>query len=194
MNILLFLFLVRGQNNSNKETPFRNWCGLVGEIRSLLPGVPLLALTARAITVTRKKIMTLPSFNHGIEIRKNMKLCVQKVTNDIPKTFSWLAEEVKTRGITCPRTLIYVEDYQRCDEIFNVFMYTLGDKSYWPNSSRKKSTYRIIAMYHNGTASKIQEHVLSSLKADPEGSVRTVIATTALSMGASLGNKLWSSK
>ena len=98
--------------------------------------------------------------------------------NDIPKTFSWLAEEVKTRGITCSRTLIYVKDYQRCGEIFTFFMHALGDKSYWPNSSRKKSTNRIIAMYHGGTASKIQEHVLSSLK-DPEGSVRIVIATTA---------------
>lgn len=70
--------------------------------------------------------MTLLSFNLGIEIvvrpnRKTVKLCVQKVTNDIPKQFSWLAEEVKTRGITCPRTLIYVNDYQRCCEIFNFF-------------------------------------------------------------------------
>ena len=122
--------------------------------------------------------------------RKNVKLCVQKVTNDIPKTFSWLAEEVKTRGITCPRTLIYVKDYQRCGEIFNFFMHTLGDKSYWPNSSRKKSTNRIIAMYHSGTASKIQEHVLSSLK-DPEGSVRIVIATTALGMGVDIKGLHW---
>ena len=128
MNSLLSLFFVMGENNSNKRTRFRKWCGLIGEIRSLLPGVPLVVLTcaATATAVTRKKIMTLLSFNHGIEIvaspnRKNVKLCVQKVTNDIPKTFSWLAEEVKTRGITCPRTLIYVEDYQRCGEIFNFF-------------------------------------------------------------------------
>ena len=96
MNILLSLFLVRGENNSNKKTPFRKWCGLVGKIRSLLTGVPLLALTATARAVTRKKIMTLLSFNHGIEIvvspnRKNVKLCVQNVKNDIPKHFhGWL--------------------------------------------------------------------------------------------------------
>ncbi|XP_068743238.1 uncharacterized protein [Montipora capricornis] len=68
MNILLSLFLVRGENNANKKAPFRKWCGLVGEIRSLLPGVPLLVLTATATAVTRKKIMTFLSFNHGIEI------------------------------------------------------------------------------------------------------------------------------
>ncbi|XP_068720430.1 probable ATP-dependent DNA helicase RecS [Montipora capricornis] len=62
-----------GENNSNKKTTFRKWCDLVGEIRSLLPGVPLLALTATATAVTRKKIMTLLSFNHGIEIV--LRLC-----------------------------------------------------------------------------------------------------------------------
>ena len=81
-----------------------------------------------------------------------------------------------THVVCVPR--VSVGDYQRCGEIFTFFMHALGDKSYWPNSSRKKSTNRIIAMYHSGTASKIQEHVLSSLK-DPEGSVRIVIATTA---------------
>ena len=116
--------------------------------------------------------------------RKNVKFCVQKVTNDIPK-YLCLAEEVKTRGITCPRTLIYVKDYQRCGEIFNFFMHTLGDKSYWPNSLRSKFTNRIIVMYNSGTASKIQEHVLSSLT-DPEGSMRIVIATTALDMGVDI--------
>ena len=37
-------------------------------------------------------------------------------------------------------------------------------------------------MYHSGTSLKIQQHVLSSLK-DPQGSVRIVIATSALGMG-----------
>ena len=45
-------------------------------------------------------------------------------------------------------------------------------------------------MYHSGTASKIQEHVLSSLK-DPEGSVRIVIATTALGMVVDIKGLYW---
>lgn len=40
----------------------------------------------------------------------------------------------------------------------------------------------MIAIYHSGTSLKIQQHVLSSLK-DPHGSVRIVIATSALGMG-----------
>ena len=45
-------------------------------------------------------------------------------------------------------------------------------------------------MYHSGAASKIQEHVLSSLK-DPEGSVRIVIATTALGMVVDIKGLYW---
>ena len=40
----------------------------------------------------------------------------------------------------------------------------------------------MIGMYHSGTSHKIQQHLLSSLK-DPQGSVRIVIATSALGMG-----------
>ena len=45
-------------------------------------------------------------------------------------------------------------------------------------------------MYHSGTASKIQQHVLSSLK-DPEGSVRIIIATTALGMRVDIKGLHW---
>jgi len=48
----------------------------------------------------------------------------------------------------------------------------------------------MIVMHHSGTASKIQEHVLSSL-IDPEGSVRIVIATTALGMGVDIKGLHW---
>ena len=82
----------------------------------------------------------------------------------------------------CARTLIYVEDYQTCGELYNFFMNSLQDKAYLLTNSPKKSTSRIIAMYHSGTSLNIEQHVLSSLK-DPQGSVRIVIATSALGMG-----------
>lgn len=54
------------------------------------------------------------------------------------KTFLWLAEEIEAKGITCPRSLVYVKDYQWCGEIFNFFMQTLGVKLYSPMQSGKK--------------------------------------------------------
>lgn len=111
-----------------------------------------------------------------------MKLVIKKVTNDIIRNFSWLVEEVGLKGVECPRTLIYVKDYQTCGELYQFFINSLQGKAYWPSNSPKISTNRMIAMYHSGTSLKIQQHVLSSLK-DPVGRVRIVIATSALGMG-----------
>ncbi|XP_066025019.1 LOW QUALITY PROTEIN: probable ATP-dependent DNA helicase RecS [Pocillopora verrucosa] len=145
---------MRGENTDKKKYPFHKWCGLVGEIRSLLPQeVPLLALTATATTATRKKIMELFSFKQGIQIivspnRKNVKLVVKR-------------------------------NHQTGGELYNFFINTLQDKAYRPTSSLKKSANRMIAMYHSNNIKKIQQHVLSSLKY-PHGSVRIIIATSAL--------------
>lgn len=156
VKILPYL-LDRGESADNKD-PFHKWCGRVGEIRSLLPqGVPLLALTATATAATRKRIKNLLSFKQGEEIivspnRKNVKLVVKKVTSDIACNFSWLVEEVSREGVECARTLIYVKDYQTCGELYNFFMNSLQDKAYWPTNSPKKSTSRIVAMYHSRTS------------------------------------------
>jgi len=51
------VLLFRGEKKDEKG-PFRKWCGLVGEIRSLLPKqVLFLALTATASPSTREKII-----------------------------------------------------------------------------------------------------------------------------------------
>lgn len=76
-----------------------------------------MALTATATATTRKRIMQLLSFKQGFEVivspnRKNVKLVVKKVTSDIICNFSWLVEEVGRKEVQCPRTLIYVKDYQ----------------------------------------------------------------------------------
>lgn len=143
-------FICRGEKNDQKE-PFRKWCGLVGEIRSLLPQhVPVLALTATASALTRKKIMKSLSLNRCLEIvvspnRKNIKLFVLKVTSDICINFMWLAKELDESRIRCPRTLIYVRDYATCGELYQFFMGTLLDRAYYPDGAEKKSANRIVS-------------------------------------------------
>ena len=182
--------LFRGEKKDENE-PFRKWCGLVGEKRSFLPKqVPFLALTATASSSTRNKIIKSLSLNRCLEItvspnRKNIKLFVLKVTSDISVNFTWLASELKETTIGCPRTLIYVRDYKTCGELYRFFMSNLLDKAYYPHDAEKKSSNRLVAMYHSGTSPSIQEHVLQSLK-DPNGKVRIVIATNALGMGVDI--------
>ena len=117
--------------------------------------------------------------------RKNVKLGVEKVTNDTSKSFSWLCEEFLMKRMSCSRTLVYVRDYNSCGQIYGYFMRALGDKAYWPTNASKISCNRIIAMYHSGTVAKIKQKVISSLK-DPQGKVRLIIATSALGMGVDI--------
>lgn len=117
--------------------------------------------------------------------RDNIKLYLQKVTNDISKNFMWLVHELEQKQIACPKVLIYVRDYQRCSELYHLFIQSLGSKAYHPPGVTKTSHNRMVAMYHSGTSPSIQEVVLASLK-DPDGKVRIIIATTALGMGVDI--------
>jgi len=181
----------RGERDCSKKNPFRKWCGAVGEIRSLLPqGLPMLALTATASAGTRKKITDMLSLHKSVQIvvspnRDNIKLYLQKVSNEISDNFMWLVYELEQKQIECPKVLIYVRDYQRCSEIYHLFMQSLGAKAYYPPCATKTSENRMVAMYHSGTSPSIQEVVLSSLN-DPNGKVRIIIATTALGMGVDI--------
>ena len=150
----------------------------------------MLALTATASAGTRKKVVEMLSLNKSVQIvvspnRDNIKLYLQKVTNEISDNFMWLVNELEQKQIKCPKVLIYVRDYQRCSEIYHLFMQCLGSKAYFPPSAPKKSENRMIAMYHSGTSPSTQEVVLSSLN-DPNGKVRIIIATTALGMGVDI--------
>ena len=112
------LIIFRGERGNGKKDPFRKWCGVVGEIRSLLPqGLPMLALTATASAGTRNKVIEMLSLNKSVQIvvspnRDNIKLYLEKVKNDISDNFRWLVNELEQKQLDCPRVLIYVRDYQ----------------------------------------------------------------------------------
>lgn len=142
------------------------------------------------ISGTRKKIIDMLSLHKSVQIvvcpnRDNIKLYLQKVTNEISNNFMWLVHELEQKQIECPKVLIYVRDYQRCREIYHLFMQSLGAKAYYPPCATKTSENRMVAMYHSGTSPSIQEIVLASLN-DPNGKVRIIIATTALGMGVDI--------
>ena len=84
-----------------------------------------------------------------------------------------------------PYIYIYVRDYKTFGELYQFFLSNLLDKAYYPDGAEKKSSSRIVSMYHRGTSSSIQEHVLQSLR-DPSGKVRVTIATNALGMGVDI--------
>lgn len=83
----------RGERHGS-DAPFRKWCGLVGELRSLLPvSLPVLSLTATASLTTCKKIMKHLGLQKCLEVvrspdRSNIRLAVKKVSSDATNTLS----------------------------------------------------------------------------------------------------------
>ena len=168
------------------DDPFRVWCGLVGELRSLL-SAPLLALTATASRTTREIILhSLGMAGRCYEIikspeRDNIFLAVQKVDSNVETTFNFLVKLVSIWQVRCPRVLIYCQTQRVCSDLYTHFHYELGDKAYWPEGDKRVSN-RLVEMYHACTPDTNKDIILQSLR-DSNGVCRVVFATNALGMG-----------
>jgi superfamily II DNA helicase RecQ len=169
--------------------PFRVWCSRIGELRSFLESVPLIALTASSKMSTRKTIIDMLAMNNCIEIianpdRRNIKLHVKEIKNDITSNFSWLVEMLKEKQTDSERVVIYCQSIRQCTAFYNFFKMELGQSLYCPGKP-KLAGYRLIAMYHSSTDPDIKNIVTNSLS-DPKGYIRVVIATSALGMGVDI--------
>ena len=161
------------------------WCGLVGELRSILD-VPCLALTATASIATRSAISHALGLMNAVEIvkspdRANIHLSVIKVNPDFQNTFGRLLELVQKLGITCPRILIYCRTQNDCSSLYLYFHHALGRKAYCPEGNNKLEN-RLVEMYHSRTPEANKEIIQQSLR-DSQGKCRVLFATNALGMG-----------
>ncbi|XP_062514791.1 bifunctional 3'-5' exonuclease/ATP-dependent helicase WRN-like [Corticium candelabrum] len=92
----------------DEDEPFRVWCGLVGELRSLVCA-PILALTATASKATQEIIVSCLGMSGRCYVitkspeRDNIFLAVQRVRSDVEATFDFLLRLVKSKQINCPR-------------------------------------------------------------------------------------------
>ena len=151
--------------------PFRKWCGLVGELRSLLAKrVPVFAATATASKRTRLEIMKLMGMQGCIEIRvspdrPNIRLAVKSVESKATKTFAWLCEELKTKGPRADRVIIYCNSIPDCGDLYgNVFKTALGKSFCYPPGANDVSGNRLVDMYHSATENDVKQDITNSLK------------------------------
>ena len=99
--------------------------------------------------------------------------------------FQDLLFNLRSKRAAAPRAIVYCQSLNMCADIYAHFHYELGDDSYYSRTAGKKSSNRLFAMFHAGTADSIKKNVLESLN-QPDGVVRVVIATIALGMGVDL--------
>lgn len=162
---------------SHGQAPFRAAYSRVGNIKAILK-VPMLCLTATASTKLRKKIIKMLNMTAVKTIRmspdkRNVKYVVEKAKSELQDTFGWLISDM-INNPHAEKTIIFCQSLKACGDIYDTFQHFLPCKSK-------------VAMYHSKTPQDIKENVLSDLMS-ADGSIRLVIATSALGMGVNLPN------
>nr|CAJ38800.1 putative RecQ family DNA helicase protein [Platynereis dumerilii] len=167
-----------GQSSTTEDQPFRPWFAKLGELRSLLPGIPVLALTATASRMRRKTIKDLLGMQACAERtenpdRTNIKLFVRQRNSSEPvrETFEWCLNVLTSEEINCPRTLIFCKSISDCSKLYMMFKMQLP-----------KTLMSHVSMFHSQTPEKTKEKLRSDMSV-VAGQVRILVCTSAAGMG-----------
>jgi len=181
---------------------FRTAYCKLGKVRSLLmPGVPVIALTATATDRTRSKIIeTLEmkgcSIIKGSNNRTNINYYVQKLPSyqdyDSEKQeqvfedcFKHIISDLQKNGLSSQKCLIFCYSKANCVDIFEYFERKLKE-TLWVFTD-KGEKQRIIEMYVKET-DEITKKIVIERFTSKDGSLRIVVATVVFGMGVDCPN------
>ena len=145
-------------------------------------------MTATATKATKSEILsTLHLSEDEIKFveqspdRPNLKYTVEYLDKNEPlqASFSTIIADLKSLGLTAPRTMIYCQTRKQCSVLFRVFEVFLGQNIF---NGTNRPQNRMVEMYHAGTPTRVKEHIVGNL-ADDEGHIRVLISTVAFGMG-----------
>lgn len=176
---------------------FRDCYLRIKEIRAILmPGVPLMALTATANKRTMGFIVDNLEMDNclvvkGTNDKKNIYYSVKRLPPCAPQdilkqesiyhaTFGSLINNLIVKGTDTDKTLIFCYSKLECSNILDYFEQHLGDKLY-------SGDCRIVNIYTNITDDLTKSRILESFS-DPNGVLRVVIATVAFGLGVDCPN------
>ncbi|XP_019642067.1 PREDICTED: ATP-dependent DNA helicase Q-like SIM [Branchiostoma belcheri] len=151
---------------------FRKDYKRLAELRSLLGDVPFMTLTATATEEIRKDIlsslcMDLDTFTVSVPSnRPNIMYHAVPSSHDSRKEFGWLVEELKSKGQSCRKYIIYCRSIKSCSQLYDMFMTSLGDDAYNLVCNMMTKSYRNRRVAIN-----------------TDSMVRVTIATVAFGMG-----------
>lgn len=156
-------------------------------MRAIVPsGAPMLAATATVTKFVRDDIIDKLEMK-GCEVvfvspnRSNIYYEVRPRT-EIEQDMHPILENLRCNKKLADRVVVYCRSYNMCAELYQHFLCTLGDDSYYPPGAEKISDNRLFGMFHAGTPDHNKEVILSSMR-EANGVVRVVFATVALGMG-----------
>ena len=164
------------------------WFSELHEFRSLLPGVPFIALTATATKDTRMSIFDALMMNEPCLImqsphKENISYVVKYMEKgaSLSSYFSWLADEIITQKTASTRTIIYCQTIKQCAVVYSTLKELLGDNIY-EDPEQKNPQRVLLEMLHSCTPSPNKENILQSFQME-DGCIRVLVATIAFGMG-----------
>ena len=118
--------------------------------------------------------------------RPNIRISVTKVKkDDMDKQIDWLVEEVKEKGDTTPKTIIFCNTLKDIATVVNLLFFKLGKHATVPVGSSDYENF-IIGIFHSVSWPKMKEKLLADFR--KQSKKRIIVASTALSMGVNFGD------
>ncbi|XP_052695204.1 uncharacterized protein LOC128173541 [Crassostrea angulata] len=162
----------------NEEEPFRECFSRVGELRSLCPATPVLALTATASPTNRRKIMKSLCFKMNPCVivdspdRNNINISVKKVKNnsEVEDSLDFKFSGLKNKGKDFPKHLIFCNTIKECSIVYCALVQEFG------------STTSLVNMYHSKTPDDVKKFIRKDMEAE-NGSIRVLVSTSSAGMG-----------
>ena len=175
----------RGTSEGKKMAAFRECYGHLHELRSLAPNAKMIALTATATKLTKETILNILLMEKPFEIQESPNKpnvtysvkCIQK-DEDHEMYFEFLVKELKSKGTSCERTIIYCQTIKQCSIIYGTIKGMLGNDIYFQTDENPSN----VEMLHSCTPSANKEKILLSFQS-VTGTIRLLVATIAFGMG-----------
>jgi bloom syndrome protein len=170
--------IIRGDN-------FRVAFAQLGELRSSLPHLPLLAATATATKTTFDSIVSRMLMENPVVIglspcRYNIFLSVS--TKSLTEFIDGVVGVIKTQMINTPKMVIFCRSYGDCNVVFDCLENKLGDYITYPPGYPVVRKYRLIDFYTRASTDKVKEDVLKEFVKE-KSQIRLIVATSAFGMG-----------
>ena len=176
-----------GRKGQKKEKdPFREAFGRVKDMRSVLPGIPVLALTASVQVTERAKLMKTCGMHKPVTVdvspnKENIAFNFISIPNekDAVTHLKWIADMVVEKGKECPQTIVFCNTFNDISAVLSYLLLVLKDKAFTEGPNGKKAP--LLSVYHAKTWEAQKMAIEEDFKSD--GLKRVVIATCALGMG-----------
>ena len=156
-------------NKRRKKDPFREAFARVKVLRSLLPGVPMIALTASVLLQERHKVIKASGMVDPIIIdvspnKENISLNFIEMKNEsyAGSNLQWVADMVSNHTTETPHTIIFCKTFNSIAFVLSYLLMALRGKAFVTTESQSKIS--LIGVYHAKTWDKEKRQIEQNFK------------------------------